>query len=62
MYAPTERFEAIFGEASGAHIGVILESEDILTRPYLRALAQLSVQVAQLHLCNKDQSPHEQYP
>ena len=48
MYAPTERFEAIFGEASGAHIGVILESEDILTRPYLRALAQLSDQVAQL--------------
>ena len=48
MYAPTERFEAVFGEASGAHIGVILESEDILTLPYLRGLAQLSDQVAQL--------------
>ena len=41
MYAPTERFEAVFGEASGAHIGGILESEDILTRSYLRRLAQL---------------------
>ena len=48
MYAPTERFEAVFGEASGAYIGVILESEDILTRSYLRRLAQLSDQVAQL--------------
>ena len=48
MYAPTERFEAVFGEASGAYIGVILESEDILTQPYLRGLARVSDQVAQL--------------
>ena len=30
MFIPTQNFEDIFGEASGAHIGVILESENIL--------------------------------
>ena len=38
MFIPTQNFEDVFGEASGAHIGVILESENILSVPYLQKL------------------------
>ena len=33
MYIPTQKFESVFGEASGAHIGVILENDPLQSPP-----------------------------
>ena len=63
MFIPTQNFEDIFGEASGAHIGVILESENILTVPYLQKLEQLSDQVLELdHVTSVISLTHFDFP
>ena len=63
MFIPTQNFEDIFGEASGAHIGVILESENILTVPYLQKLEQLSDQVVELdHVTSVISLTHFDFP
>ena len=63
MFIPTQNFEDIFGEASGAHIGVILESENILTVPYLQKLEQLSDQVVGLdHVTSVISLTHFDFP
>ena len=63
MSIPTQNFEDIFGEASGAHIGVILESENILTVPYLQKLEQLSDQVVELdHVTSVISLTHFDFP
>ena len=63
MFIPTQNFEDIFGEASGAHIGVILESENILTIPYLHKLEQLSDQVVELdHVTSVISLTHFDFP
>ena len=48
MYLPTQNFESVFGEASGAHIGVILENEQILTLSFLQQLKTISANVEKL--------------
>jgi len=48
MYIPTQKFESVFGEASGAHIGVILENEQILTLSFLQQLKTISANVEKL--------------
>ncbi len=44
----TERFEATFGQVSGAFIGVVLEHERTLTRPFLEDLGALTEAVEAL--------------
>lgn len=48
LLARTKRFEATFGEVSGAWIGVVLESEATLTKPFLEELGQLTKEVEAL--------------
>ncbi len=48
MYIPTQKFESVFGEASGAHIGVILENDRILTLSFLQQLKAISASVEKL--------------
>jgi len=63
MFIPTQNFEDVFGEASGAHIGVILESENILSVPYLQKLEILSDQVVELdHVTSVISLTHFDFP
>ena len=48
MFVPTQNFENVFGQASGAHIGVILENDDVLTIPFLQKLKTLSTNVEKI--------------
>ena len=48
VYIPTQKFESVFGEASGAHIGVILENDRILTLSFLQQLKAISASVEKL--------------
>ena len=45
--ADTEAFEAVFGQPSGAQVGILLDGED-LTVPFLRGIERLSAEVEKL--------------
>lgn len=44
----TRRFEAVFGQPSGAHLGVMIDAPDPLSAPFLARLSRLSGAVAEL--------------
>ena len=49
LHEATTEFEKVLGQPSGAYIGVVLESDSILTPAFLSALSSVSDNVASLN-------------